>query len=217
MSEETNAPAEAENTEATVVDESTGETVSETLYANGKYKTVSDLEKGYVELQKSYSQKLGAFNGAPEDYELKEGVTAPEFLTAWGKENQLNNDGLNTLMEQFNSHQQEENARYQEEQLKALGKNATERLNNINDFLKANIGENHGIDTASAAGIESLEKLIAQTKQPAPAEQKSKPMVDGDKLNYMQFQEKDAHGNRRYQTDPEFRARVLQLRSEMGS
>lgn len=203
---------EAPAAEATVVD-GNGETVSETTYLDGKYKSVSELEKGYRELQSSYSKKLGSFDGAPEQYTINEGLEVPDFLQDWGKNNQLNNDGINSLVENFNSYQEQQNEAIVAEQMKALGDNAKDRITNVNDFLRANLGDNHGIDTMSAAGVESIEKLIAMTKQAAPAVASSKPAIDSDTLAQMRFA-KDENGNRRMATDPEYRARVEALAND---
>ena len=215
----TSAPAESgtqatETTEATTVNQE-GQTVSETTYVDGKYKSVSDLETGYKELQSSYSKKLGGFDGAPEEYKVNEGVESNDFIESWGRENQLSNDGLNSLIEGYDKYQQEQGEKYQQEQVAILGENATERLTNVNDFLKANVGENHGIDTQSAAGIESIERLIAMTKQSAPAAQAAQaPIVDADKVKAMRFA-KDEFGNRRMSSDPAYRTKVEALEAEL--
>ena len=108
MSEETTAPEVAQEAAApTATTETTTDTLvegsdTEVTYAGGKYKSVSDLEKGYNELQSTFSKKLGAFKGAPEDgYTLAEGVESSprlEALQEWGKENQLSNDALNDII-----------------------------------------------------------------------------------------------------------------------
>ncbi len=200
-------------TEATTVNNE-GTTVSETSYLDGKYKTVSALEDGYKELQSSYSKKLGGFDGTPtEGYVYKDGVAKNEFVEKWGKDNQLSNDGINSLLEGYSSYQESEHQAYQAEQTKLLGNDATTRITNVNDFLNANLGENHGVDVQSAAGIEGIEKLIALSKQQAPATTQIAPTMDADTLTAMQF-EKDGQGNRRLSTDIDFQRRYNKLRAE---
>jgi len=160
---------ESQVSEPTVTDASTGEQTV-TSYAGGKFKSVSELEKGYSELQSSYSKKLGEFTGSPEQYTLSEGGEPNEvaqMIAEWGKDNQLSNDGYNQLVQkasEFMVAQEEAQAaeiqQQREAEIKLLGDNAKERISNVNDFLKANLGEDHGLDPATAKGIESIEKLI---------------------------------------------------------
>lgn len=222
MSEEITA-TEPSTTETAVETTSTEEVVETTSYAGGKYESVGALEKGYADLQKSYSQKLGGFTGAPEAYEFGEGIdagSASNFIQEWGKENQLSNDGMNALVKGFRESEAAAIAEYQQEEIGKLGDNATQRIQNVTDWVKASVGAEaaEALNAAfpGAAGIEALEKLQGLTKNSAPAQVSTAPAVDKDKLDFMQFQETDAHGNRRYATDPAFRNKVQQMRAEIG-
>jgi hypothetical protein len=213
MAEETTTQ---ETTEATTTDESTGE-ITETLYLDGKYKSVSDLENGYRELNKSYTQKtqeFGSFQGAPEEYTYNEGVEASDFATKWGKENQLSNDGLNSLVDGYNKYQEEQIVEYQNTQLEALGENGKERIQNVNDYLNANLGEDHGLDVDSAKGVEALERLISSSKQAAPVSRPTAPSANRDDIREMRFA-KDEYGNRKMSSDPAYRAKIEALEREM--
>ena len=58
MSEETSQVAETPTTTVEATTEtSNGEPQSETSYLDGKYKSVSELENGYKELQSTFSKK----------------------------------------------------------------------------------------------------------------------------------------------------------------
>jgi len=58
MSDETQVASEQVATETETVVENNGEATEQTVsYVDGKYDSVSALEDGYSELQKSYSQK----------------------------------------------------------------------------------------------------------------------------------------------------------------
>ena len=222
---ETQAQTETQTTEAPESTEATvetheGETQSETTYANGKYNSVSALEEGYANLQKSYSQKLGKFTGAPEDgYSLEgEGLEGNPVLEAWGKENQLSNEGYNALVKSMNEDAAAKAEAFKTEQLQRLGENADYRLRNIVDFAKANFGEesvatlDNMIQTAE--GVELIEKLIkGQKGADRPAEVKANP-IDADKVKEMRFAV-DKNGNRRMSVDPEYRARVESLEKEL--
>lgn len=208
---------QATQTEATV--ESTdGKTESVTTYVDGKYDSVSALEDGYRNLQKSYSQKLGGFTGAPDEYTLNDGLEANEVLAEWGKENQLSNDGYNTIIDKMRESQLAQEEAFRAEQIERLGENADYRLKNVVDFAKANFGE-ESIDTfdtmiQTAEGVELMEKIISLTKEAKPAEIKTAP-IDADKVKAMRFEIDKNSGLRRMSIDPEFRAKVEKLEAEL--
>ena len=200
-----------EATEATV-ETHEGETATETSYLDGKYTSVSALEDGYRNLQTSYSKKLGAFQGAPEDgYALEEGAEGNAVLEAWGKDNNLSQDGYAALVEQMSTAQNEANEAFKTEQLQALGENADYRLKNIVDYAKATFGEDSlGTFDAmiqDAKGVEIIEALIKGSKSEAPAEVKATP-IDADKVKAMRFEVDANSGQRRMSVDPTFRAKV---------
>lgn len=224
MSEETSQPSTEESqaqTQKSVVTDHGENTGTEITYANGKYKSVSDLEAGYAELQKSYSQKLGGFDGAPEEYALAEGIESNDRIDAlmeWGKQNQLSNDGLNSLIEMDGKIQEEINDRFYNEQKELLGKNADERLKNLEDWGRATFGENkmetfkQMAVTADQVGI--LETMMKKMQGVTPATAKAQTTVDQDTLRKMRFA-LDDYGNRRMSSDPAYRARVESLEAEM--
>jgi hypothetical protein len=221
MAQAQEATSEGSTTEATTVDESTGEQ-TETAYAGGKFKTVSDLENSYIELQKSYSQKLGKFDGAPEEYTLAEGYennSLTEALTSWGKENQLNNDGLNNMLEVMNQVQENDAKAYRESQLAELGKDADARIKNASDWALANLGEEAvaGINSmwVGAKGIEAIEKIMKLAQGTAPASVPAKPSFDAEQVRAMRFAE-DEYGNRKMSTDPVYRKKVLEAEAALS-
>jgi len=229
MSEETQAPATADTssdqTTETVVENNGEATDQTTSYANGKYDSVSALETGYSELQKSYSQKLGGFeggfDGAPENYELAEGVeTTPrlEALQAWGKDNQLSNDALNSIIEMDKDASQKATEDYVAEQKEILGKDADTRLTNLSDWAKAQVGEDmmdtFGAMITSAKGVEMMEGLMKQMQGTAPAPSQQTQTVSKDTLNEMRFAIDKNSGERRMSIDPAYRAKVEALEAE---
>jgi len=207
---------EGVTTETTTANESTGEQTV-TSYANGKFKAVSELENSYMELQKSYSQKLGKFSGAPEEYTFNEGYetnSMTEALASWGKENQLNNDGLNGVLDVMNKVQETEAKAYRESQMAALGKDADARLANTSDWVRANLGDDaaEGLNSlwVGAKGIEVIEKIMKLSQGTAPASVPSAPAIDADQIKAMRFAE-DAYGNRKMSSDPAYREKVLKM------
>lgn len=225
MSEETTTPStEAVDTvEATVIDSTT---TTETSYLDGKYKSVSELEKGYKELQSAftkkaqeYNDKLGAFKGAPEKYELPEGLQADEAFLTWAKEKQFSNEAVSDFIQFQADRQEKEITAYKEAEIKKLGDNAKTRIKNASDWAKANLGDEFAEAINSqfvgAMSIQAIEKMMTMSKNLMPAKEQAKVDYDSDKLDFMQFQEKDANGERRYVSDPAFRAKVLKLRESL--
>ncbi len=215
------APSTETATTETVVTDNGVDTGTEVSYANGKYKSVSDLENGYSELQKSYSAKLGGFDGAPEAYELGEGMeTTPRIdaLQAWGKENQLSNDALNSIIAMDQEASQKATEAYVSEQKEQLGKDADTRLTNISDWARATFGE-ESMDTfngmiTSAKGVELFENAMKTMQGTAPAPAQAPQAVSKESLNEMRFAVDKNSGERRMSIDPAYRARVEQLERE---
>lgn len=218
-----NNTVEGEPQEPTVVDQN-GNAQSETTYNYGgkEWKSVSDLGKSYEELQSSYSKKLAGFDGAPENYTMQEGKEADSVISAiqgWGLENQLSQKGFDGLLEVYENIQKEQEETFEKEQeeayneaLKGLGDNGNERLQNAQDFIKANFGEQYG-EIVAPDGVEFVEMIMDKMKQPAPAKQTSTAIVDKDQIQAMRFA-KDEHGNRRMSVDPDYRKKVEAAEAE---
>lgn len=225
MSEEVATPqTESVTTEVIVEDGQPKDT--EISYLDGKYKSVSELEKGYKELQSTFTKKtqefndkLGAFKGAPENYELPEGITVDSKFLEWAKEKQFSNEAVVDFINFQNERQQQEIASYQEAEIKKLGDNAKVRIKNASDWAKVNLGDEfaEAINNqfVGALSIQAIEKMMQMSKNTMPAKESARVEYDKDKLDYMQFQEKDANGERRYVSDPAFRAKVLKLREDL--
>jgi len=223
MSEETQVASEQVATETETVVENNGEATEQTVsYADGKYNSISALETGYSELQKSYSQKLGGFDGSPETYTLDEGIeTTPrlEALQAWGKENQLNNDALNSIVQMDVEATEKAQEAYVTEQKEILGKDAETRLTNLSDWARAQVGEEmmdtFGAMITSAKGVEMMEGLMKQMQGTAPAPAQQTQTVSKDTLSEMRFAIDKNSGERRMSIDPAYRAKVEALEAEM--
>lgn len=228
---ETNAPSEV--TEGSTQDQ--GETKTTGFY-NGKYNSISDFEKSHDELQKSYSQKtaeykerMGAFTGAPEAYEANEGVEISEDnplfgkLQELGKDIGLDNDGFNKLVQMYNDTMAEQEGQYEaqlKEEMAKLGDNAQGRIQNINDWSKANLSEEEQgvIDriATDAEAVQFLESMIARTKPQGMAQShqvKSNPVYSKEEIREMQMA-KDANGNRKMSTDREYYNKVMSLMTQ---
>ena len=191
-----------------------------------------DVLKSYSELEK----RFGSFTGAPEEYqvfvnddlkekgfEIEEGDLMLEKAMEFAKERGMNQDGFNEMVNLYGMVElakldaQDE---FKAQEIKALGNNAQSRLDNLVSWGQANLSDElyHGfeemIQTASA--VQALEKLISMTRNApvSPEGVQPKPGISSEELRAMQF-EKDEFGNRRIQTDPEFRARFDKLSKEV--
>lgn len=232
MSEETTQVAQTETTtettttpDAVVTDNNTEETKVIT-YLDGKYGSVTDLEAGYKELQSSYSKKLGNFDGAPEAYTRNEGIPEGDplhtYAAQWGKENQMSDKGLNEFVEGYNIQQTEQLQAYQAEQLKELGPDAKDRLQNVSDYMKANTPVsdealqqiNDGL--FGAKGVEVLEALINANKQSTPTNAPVVRTMDRDELKAKRFEMVEVNGQqvRRMSVDNEFRKQIEAMEAE---
>lgn len=223
MSEEITqtAPVTTEETQQEVEIQSGNEVEIANSFVNGKYKSVSDLEKGYENLQK----RFGSFTGAPEEYSMAEDISINAEhpllaqIQAFGKENNLSNEGYNNLVGSLLESEkalQEQAQAQAEEVMKGLGPNAKERIQNIDDFVNANVEANDDmkslIDAAKEqpGGVELLEAFIKMSKGTAPAsEQVVSPVktYTKDELNKLQFATDD-YGNRKMASDPAYRKMV---------
>ena len=216
------ADTTAETTETVTTDNNGNPTETEMSYAGGKYKSVSELEKGYTELQSTFSKKMGAFKGAPESYELAEGIesnTRIDALQEWGKENQVSNEALNSIIAMDREATAKATEAYVAEQKELLGKDADTRLTNISDWARANAGEDmmdafNGMIT-SAKGVELMEKLMKVSSGTAPAAAASPTTTHSrETLREMRFAKDANSGERRMSVDPQYRAKVEAAEAE---
>ncbi len=192
-----------------------------TTYVDGKFDSVGKLEDSYRELQKSYSQKLGSFDGAPEAYAANEAFTndpAYDMLTQWGQDNQMSQDGLDSLANQYQEFQYQQNEANLTAEFAKLGENASQRLDNARDFLVANIGESAtealGSNMGNAAAIEAIESLIGLAKAPKVAEAPANTAVSAEKVQAMRFATNE-NGDRLMSVDPSYRNKVLQAEASL--
>ncbi len=226
MSEETTTQAPAEEAQGNEQQESNDNPTMS--YADGKFSNVGDLEKSYLELQSTFSKKLGAFEGAPEEYKIeKEDFEADDYsnlLTDWGKEHQLSNDGINSLYDGLSeidkarqAQQQEAEQTYVKEQTEILGSNASTRIKNASDWVLANIGEEAAESInqmwGGAKGIEAIEKIMKMSQGATPTNIPAQEYITLEKVNEMQFA-KDQYGNFKMD-DPSYAAKVRDMRAKI--
>ena len=188
--------------------------------------------KGYAELQK----KFGSFTGAPDEYELSISEDAAEHISMddlandpiyndyrdIAKELGLNNEGFNRLAELYIKGQLadiEAVDSVRKAEMEQLGKDADRRLENIQDWARANLSaeDNESLmDSLTTAGsVRAVESLIAKTRN-APQQQDTQPApsIDSGKLREMMLA-KDEYGNRKMTSDKEYAAKVNKMYEQL--
>lgn len=198
-------------------------------------KAYTDLESLHGKKLAEFTDKLKGHAGAPEAYELKmpEGWKAPEGVdfqpdpnhplakaaVEVGKKHGLTQAAMSDLYAAF---VQSELAAIPDlgqalAQFEPDDAKRTTRLNVMTEFLRANLGEAEYQEFAEqalstvpnpAAVLKMTERLISLTKPPrtvADQPPEAGRQANEERWKKMQF-EKDAHGNRRLQTDAAFKA-----------
>lgn len=198
-------------------------------YGGGKFQSAGDLDNAYLELQSTFSKKLGAFTGAPEAYTFEaEGFEENDlssFITEFGLNNQVSNEKANELYqglseleskraEQFEQQQ----AEYIKEQTELLGTNAEARIKNVTDWVNANGGDGASdklnLMAAGAEGLAIIENIMKRSQSAGtPANVPASEGVTLEKVNEMQFA-KDQYGNLKMD-NPEYAAKVRAMRASL--
>lgn len=201
-------------------------------FKDGKYKSVLEQAKAYNELE----GKLGSFTGSPEEYaiELSEELTeqgvsidADDTLMAeamkFAKDSNMSQEGFNNMVNLYAMTKVAEQTAANDaktEEIKALGPTGEKRLSNLAAWGKANFSEElyAGFEEmlVSSTSIQAVERLISMTRNApvTPDSVNSASGVSAEEVRAMQF-ELDEYGNRKIQTDPDFKARFRKLSEEV--
>jgi hypothetical protein len=226
------------------VNDSPSAAVEQPEWLQSKYITDGkSQEESIAEQAKAYNElsgKFGSFTGAPESYdlafsdELKEAglelnADDPmiEAATEFAKSAGMNQEGFDQMLNLYGMQkladskaQQEDNDAFAADQMKILGANAESRIQNINEWANKHLDAEdiQGIQamTTTAESVKAVERIIAMTRGASVDvdNSQSNSGASAEDVSKMQF-EKDGHGNRRINTDPEFRARYQKLRNEV--
>lgn len=196
-----------------------------------------------IEQSKSYDnleKRFGSFTGAPENYELSFNedmqkiveerglqlldVEHPrvQLLFEKGKELGLNQEGMNTLLElDLMDKMAEQDAwnEFKQEQIEALGRDGQQRLDAMDSWAKANMGDHYEDFLAlaqDAAGVQALEKLINMTQNAPVVEAAATPApaITMEEIQAEQFK-LDEYGNRLSQSSPEHRAKIAKMYEQL--
>ena len=229
LSEQEVAPEAETTTEATTETTETTETVSEgwmmsedvkgegeapEWFKSNKYKTVADQAKAYSGLE----SKLGAFTGAPEDgynVELPEGIEAqidaedPMLVSfnEWATEAGLSQERHTELMGIYMNGMLEAQPSIDDE-IKRMGKDAPQRINDFTSWAKANFDEGEYATLESLAttaeGFSILEKMRGMSRETDVSAPDNVRAVDNTTQEALYEMVKDP----RYETSPVFRKEV---------
>jgi len=194
--------------------------------------SIAEQAKAYNEL----SSKFGSFTGSPENYEvaLSEELTGLgvefdkddpmlEAAMKFAKDSNMSQEGFNGMVELYAMQEiaeQKATEDFKAEQLKSLGPNADSRLENINQWASKNLDAEamEGLRSiaTSAEHVKTIERIISMTRNASVdvSEVSSNTGASAEDVNAMQF-EKDQNGNRRINTDPEFKKRYQKLRNDV--
>ncbi len=110
-------------------------------YKDSKYKSISDQAKAYGDLE----AKLGGFTGSPEEYAFNEGSEADaanyEGLRELGKKHNMSNELYNEIVSMHTAQSDADLEANMTREIEGLGDNGQQRIDNVNDYLKANMSE----------------------------------------------------------------------------
>lgn len=159
-------------------------------FLGGKYKTLGDLEKGFKEQQRLYTEtqgKLKAFTGAPEKYEL----SVPEELKdkmQWNeadpllgefqtmcRENGVSQDFFGKVLGMLGKYEMANSMPDWAAEKGIIGDRADERITALTDWAGANLDEESAGVIKKALGVNpspgevflALERIMSGKRQPA--------------------------------------------------
>lgn len=198
----------------------------------GKYKTVAEQARAYVDLEK----RMGAFTGPPEgDYALSlpEGIEGefdlehPIFkeFNAFAREAGLSQDGYTKVMHMLARYEAQAGLVDIQGEMEAIGDNAKGRITHMNDWAKANLSEEQfGLVREALTGraplstvFRAMEHLIAQNRQaqmPRPGDAPPPAAMTLAEVDAMQAK-RNERGERLFEVDPEYRRKVRAARAQV--
>ena len=190
---------------------------------------IKDQAKSYSELQ----SRFGSFTGAPEEYEISvsEELTEAGFqldnesemlkdAKEFAKGLNMNQEGFNKMIELWATNELAEHRAAEEARKQAFESldNGQTRINNISAWANKSlppelVGELDSV-LQTPEQVKLVESMIAMTRNaPVNPDNAAPSSISKEEVQKMQF-EKDENGNRRINTDPEFKARYIKLRNE---
>ena len=198
----------------------TGETPE--WYKADKYQSVAEQAKAYTELEK----KFGGFKGAPKDgYTAPEGVEQDDALlaelTEFAKDTNMSQDAYGRAWELLTAQEQAVEEVTAEQEMAKLGENATQRLKNVEGFLKNNLDSDTYTQVQDlVTTAESVQLIEAIVKATVPAKL---PIEGGEHPTGLTWADveaemfkKDEKGNLLRSVDMNHERKVQQMMASFG-
>jgi hypothetical protein len=198
----------------------TGETPE--WYKADKYQSVAEQAKAYTELEK----KFGGFKGAPKDgYAAPEGVEQDDALlaelTEFANDTNMSQEAYGRAWELLTAQEQVVEEVSAEQEMAKLGDNATQRLKNVEGFLKNNLDSDTYTQVQDlVTTAESVQLIEAIVKATVPAKL---PIEGGEHPQGLTWADVEAemfkrHDNGQFlrSVDPNHERKVQQMIASFG-
>jgi hypothetical protein len=198
----------------------TGETPE--WYKADKYQSVAEQAKAYTELEK----KFGGFKGAPKDgYVSPEGVEQDDALlaelTEFANDTNMSQEAYGRAWELLTAQEQAVEEVSAEQEMAKLGDNATQRLKNVEGFLKNNLDSDTYTQVQDlVTTAESVQLIEAIVKATVPAKL---PIEGGEHPQGLTWADVEAEMFKRHENgqflrsvDPNHERKVQQMIASFG-
>jgi hypothetical protein len=198
----------------------TGETPE--WYKADKYQSVAEQAKAYTELEK----KFGGFKGAPKDgYSIPEGVEQDDALlaelTEFANDTNMSQEAYGRAWELLTAQEQAVEEVSAEQEMAKLGDNATQRLKNVEGFLKNNLDADTYTQVQDlVTTAESVQLIEAIVKATVPAKL---PIEGGEHPQGLTWADVEAEMFKRHENgqflrsvDPNHERKVQQMIASFG-
>lgn len=194
------------------LDENTAGQGERPAWLPNKFKSVSDVVKGYTELEK----RLGT---SPEEYDMSKGSKYfdPDYesfqdFAAYAKEKRVPQDVVDKMFDSFSKYMSEFDVDMNEER-EALGENYKERLNVLNNWAKSNLSEDSYYalvgSMRSADAVKAIEELRGKLLGEATMVPNGNEGTVSTSYNVDELQNEIANNFDKYQNDLSYRNELL--------
>lgn len=191
-------------------------------YKSDKYQSVAEQAKAYTELEK----KFGGFKGAPKDgYTAPEGIESDDALlselTEFAKDTNMSDEAFGRAWELLSAQEQAVEEVSQEMEMQKLGDNATQRIKNVEGFLKNNLDPDTYTQVQDlVTTADSIQLIEAIVKATVPAKL---PIEGGEHPQGLTWSDVEAEMFKRHENgqflrsvDPNHEAKVQKLLASFG-
>ena len=191
-------------------------------YKADKYQSVAEQAKAYTELEK----KFGGFKGSPKDgYVAPEGVEQDDALlaelTEFANDTNMSQEAYSRAWELLTAQEQAVEEVNSEQEMAKLGDNATQRIKNVEGFLKNNLDADTYTQVQDlVTTAESVQLIEAIVKATVPAKL---PIEGGEHPQGLTWADVEAEMFKRHENgqflrsvDPNHERKVQQMLASFG-